>query len=106
MDPTTSRTARPAPTGGPASPSGRDLPASPLDRSPTGTLGLARGSALYVASVLGTGVLALPGLATRVAGPASVLAVALVLVASVPLAGTFAALAARHPDREIGRAHV
>nr|WP_051876895.1 amino acid permease [Cellulosimicrobium sp. MM] len=62
-------------------------------------MGLARGSALYVASVLGTGVLALPGLATRVAGPASVLAVALVLVASVPLAGTFAALAARHPDR-------
>ncbi|MGO1180532.1 MAG: amino acid permease-associated protein, partial [Cellulosimicrobium funkei] len=67
--------------------------------APAGTLGLARGSALYVASVLGTGVLALPGLATRVAGPASVLAVALVLVASVPLAGTFAALAARHPDR-------
>ncbi|WP_228485356.1 APC family permease [Cellulosimicrobium sp. JZ28] len=104
MDPTTSRTtARPAPTRGAASRSGRDLPTSPLDRAPAptpaGTLGLARGSALYVASVLGTGVLALPGLATRVAGPASVLAVALVLVASVPLAGTFAALAARHPDR-------
>ncbi len=92
-----------APTRGAASRSGRDLPTSPLDRAPAptpaGTLGLARGSALYVASVLGTGVLALPGLATRVAGPASVLAVALVLVASVPLAGTFAALAARHPDR-------
>ncbi|KAJ8142542.1 hypothetical protein OY671_004304 [Metschnikowia pulcherrima] len=67
--------------------------------APAGTSGLARGSASYVASVLGTGVLASPGLATRVAGPASVLAVALVLVASVPLAGTFAALAARHPDR-------
>ncbi|WP_415296096.1 APC family permease [Cellulosimicrobium sp. SJTW-1] len=110
MDPTTSRTTtHPAPTGGPPSPSGRDLPTSPPDSAPApapaptptpaGTLGLARGSALYVASVLGTGVLALPGLATRVAGPASVLAVALVLVASVPLAGTFAALAARHPDR-------
>ncbi|MFD4991234.1 APC family permease [Cellulosimicrobium cellulans] len=73
--------------------------APPREHPPSGTLGLARGSALYVASVLGTGVLALPGLATRVAGPASVLAVALVLVASIPLAGTFAALAARHPDR-------
>lgn len=73
--------------------------APPRGHPPSGTLGLARGSALYVASVLGTGVLALPGLATRVAGPASVLAVALVLVASIPLAGTFAALAARHPDR-------
>ncbi|WP_243695272.1 APC family permease [Agromyces protaetiae] len=63
-----------------------------------GTLGLGQGTALYIASVLGTGILALPGLAAAAAGPASILAVAAVLVLSIPLAGTFAALAARYPD--------
>jgi amino acid efflux transporter len=48
--------------------------------------------------VLGTGILVLPGLAADVAGPASILAVAIVFVISIPLAGTFAALAARFPD--------
>jgi amino acid efflux transporter len=48
--------------------------------------------------VLGTGILVLPGLAVAAAGPASVLAVAAVLIFSIPLAGTFAALAARFPD--------
>jgi len=61
-------------------------------------LGLAPASALYIAAVLGTGVLALPGLAAGAAGPGSIIAVVAVLVASVPLAGTFAALAARYPD--------
>lgn len=61
-------------------------------------IGLALGSALYVASVLGTGILLLPTLAARAAGPASLVAVAAVLIASVPLAATFAALATRHPD--------
>jgi amino acid efflux transporter len=63
-----------------------------------GTLGLGQGTALYVASVLGTGILVLPGLAAAAAGPASVVAVVAVLVLSIPLAGTFAALAARYPD--------
>ncbi|WP_350347770.1 amino acid permease [Agromyces sp. G08B096] len=63
-----------------------------------GTLGLGQGTALYIASVLGTGILALPGLAAAAAGPASIVAVAAVLVLSIPLAGTFAALAARYPD--------
>ncbi len=66
--------------------------------APAGRIGLATASALYVAAVLGTGVLVLPGLAADAAGPASVLAVAAVLVLSIPLAGTFAALAARYPD--------
>jgi amino acid efflux transporter len=58
----------------------------------------AQGTALYIGAVLGTGVIALPGLAARAAGPASLLAwVALVLL-SVPLAATFAALGARYPD--------
>ena len=56
------------------------------------------GTALYIASVLGSGVLVLPGLAAAAAGPGSVLAVALIIVLSIPLAATFAALAARYPD--------
>ena len=63
-----------------------------------GRLGLWQASALYIAAVLGTGILVLPGLAARAAGPGSVLAVIAVLVLSVPLAGTFAALASRMPD--------
>ncbi|HLP23063.1 MAG TPA: amino acid permease, partial [Microbacteriaceae bacterium] len=61
-------------------------------------LGLGAGTALYIASVLGTGILVLPGLAAAAAGPASILAVALMLLLSIPMAGTFAALAARFPD--------
>ena len=61
-------------------------------------IGLPSASALYIAAVLGTGILALPGLAADAAGPASILAVAVVSLLSIPLAGTFAALAARHPD--------
>jgi amino acid efflux transporter len=61
-------------------------------------LGLVQASALYIAAVLGTGILVLPGLAAAAAGPGSVIAVLIVLVLSVPLAGTFAALASRYPD--------
>lgn len=63
-----------------------------------GRIGLPSASALYIAAVLGTGILALPGLAADAAGPASILAVGIVSLLSIPLAGTFAALAARHPD--------
>lgn len=64
----------------------------------TGSLGVVQASALYIAAVLGTGILVLPGLAADAAGPASLVAVAAVLLLSIPLAGTFAALAARYPD--------
>jgi amino acid efflux transporter len=63
-----------------------------------GTIGLLRASSLYVAAVLGTGILVLPSLAAAAAGPASLLAVLAVLLLSIPLAGTFAALASRYPD--------
>ncbi|WP_245866453.1 APC family permease [Diaminobutyricimonas aerilata] len=63
-----------------------------------GRIGLVQASALYVAAVLGTGILTLPALAAEAAGPASVVAVAAVLLLSIPLAGTFAALASRYPD--------
>jgi amino acid efflux transporter len=74
-----------------------DLPrAAPTVSGPG--VGLAQASALYIAAVLGTGILALPALAARAAGPASIVAVVAVLALSIPLAGTFAALAARNPD--------
>lgn len=63
-----------------------------------GSIGLLLGSALYTAAVLGTGILLLPALAVQAAGPASLVAVGAVLLLSIPLAGTFAALASRHPD--------
>lgn len=63
-----------------------------------GSIGLVQGTALYIAAVLGTGILVLPGLAATAAGPASVLSVLAVFLLSIPLAGTFAALAARFPD--------
>ncbi|WP_461474094.1 APC family permease [Microbacterium sp. HJ5] len=71
------------------------IPAPP---APRGTLGVVQGTALYIASVLGTGLLVLPGLAAEAAGPASIVAVLAVIGLSIPLAGTFAVLAARYPD--------
>ena len=85
-----------------AASAGAHAGAHPGDTEPAaehrGSLGLVQGTALYIASVLGTGILVLPGLAAAAAGPASILAVAAVLVLSIPLAGTFAALASRYPD--------
>ncbi|WP_432973107.1 APC family permease [Dactylosporangium sp. CA-233914] len=57
-----------------------------------------QGAALSIGAVLGTGVIALPALAAQIAGPASLLAWAALVVLSVPLAATFAALGARYPD--------
>ncbi len=54
--------------------------------------------ALYVSSVLGSGVLVLPGLAGRLAGPASLVAWLLLSLASYPFAYTFASLSARNPE--------
>jgi amino acid efflux transporter len=54
--------------------------------------------ALYVSSVLGSGVLVLPGIAARLAGPASLVAWVLLSVASYPFAYTFASLSARRPE--------
>jgi amino acid efflux transporter len=63
-----------------------------------GTLGRARGLAYYLGAVLGTGVIALPALSYREAGPASLLAWAGLVLASVPIAWTFASLGRRMPD--------
>jgi amino acid efflux transporter len=60
-------------------------------------LGPLTGTALTIAGVVGTGVLVLPGLAVRDAGPAALVAVAALVALSVPLAVTFAALGSRFP---------
>jgi amino acid efflux transporter len=58
---------------------------------------LPQATALYAGSVIGAGVLVLPGVAARLAGPASLLAWLAVALLGVPIALTFAALAARFP---------
>jgi amino acid efflux transporter len=63
-----------------------------------GRLTAGQGAALYVGAVLGTGVIALPALAAQAAGPASLIAWLGLVILSVPLAATFAALGARYPD--------
>ena len=55
-------------------------------------------AALYVGAVLGPGLLIVPALAAEAAGPASLLAWVALLLLSVPLAATFAALGVRHPE--------
>ncbi|MEU6422977.1 APC family permease [Streptomyces spiralis] len=72
--------------------------AQELSIQPVGSLTVWQGAALYVGAVLGTGVIALPALAARAAGPASLLAWLALVLLSVPLAATFAALGARYPD--------
>jgi amino acid efflux transporter len=62
-----------------------------------GALGVVRGAALYVGALIGPGVLLVPALAAQAAGPASIVAWAVLLVLSAPLAVTFAALGVRHP---------
>lgn len=54
--------------------------------------------ALYASSVLGSGILILPGLAAQIAGPGSILAWILLSLASYPFAFTFASLSALRPE--------
>ncbi|WP_051799644.1 APC family permease [Catenuloplanes japonicus] len=61
-------------------------------------LNIRYGTALLLGGVLGPGVLVLPQLGAAVAGPASILAWAALLLLSVPVAVTFAALGMRYPD--------
>lgn len=71
---------------------------SSISRDPRRTIGLGQAVALYIGAVLGAGVLALPGQAASLAGPASLLAWVFVGLLGLPLALTFAALATRFPD--------
>jgi amino acid efflux transporter len=53
---------------------------------------------MYMSSVLGSGVLVLPGLAANIAGPGSLIAWVALSLASYPLAYTFASLSARKAE--------
>ncbi|WP_240977143.1 amino acid permease [Knoellia koreensis] len=66
--------------------------------APTGSLTIPQGSALAISAVLGTGVITLPAIAAGIAGPASLVAWLALVLLSVPLASTFAAMGARFPD--------
>jgi amino acid efflux transporter len=70
----------------------------PNRRDTVGMLSTRAATALYVGAVLGPGVLIVPALASEAAGPASVLAWAVLLALSAPLAITFAALGVRYPE--------
>lgn len=63
----------------------------------TSGLSIGRGTALYVGAIVGPGVLLVPSLAAKAAGPASVVAWGALLALSVPLAVTFSTLGVRHP---------
>ncbi|MQY05170.1 amino acid permease [Actinomadura macrotermitis] len=73
-------------------------PPAPLSAPAPHRLGLGQGTALFVGALLGPGILALPHLAVAAAGPAALVAWAALLLLSVPVAFTFAALGARFPD--------
>jgi amino acid efflux transporter len=62
------------------------------------TISLRHAVALYVSSVLGSGVLVLPGIAAQLAGPGSLAAWMVLCLASYPFAFTFASLSARNPE--------
>ena len=55
-------------------------------------------TALYVGAVLGTGVLVLPAIAAEQAGPGSLIAWALLVALSVPMALAYAAMSRQRPD--------
>lgn len=54
--------------------------------------------AYYISSVVGAGVLIIPGVAAQIAGPASLLAWVLLAIISAPVAITFAKMAIHVPD--------
>ncbi|MEY9932261.1 amino acid efflux transporter [Catenulispora sp. GP43] len=64
----------------------------------TGALSVPRGVALYVGALFGPGLLMLPGLAAKIAGPASVVAWAGLLAVSALFALVFTTLGTRFPD--------
>ncbi|QQK79195.1 amino acid permease [Salicibibacter cibi] len=62
------------------------------------SIGLFQGIALYIATVLGSGVLFLSSVTASIAGPASILSWMIVITISFPLAYSFACLAREYPD--------
>ncbi|MDQ0351573.1 amino acid efflux transporter [Alkalibacillus filiformis] len=62
------------------------------------SIGLFQGIALYIAAILGSGVLFLSGATASIAGPASIVSWLIVILISFPLAYSFASLAREYPD--------
>ena len=62
------------------------------------TIKLRNAVALYTSSVLGSGILVLPGITARIAGPASIIAWVILSLASVPFALTFSNLSSTRPE--------
>ncbi|MGN8647641.1 APC family permease [Gracilibacillus sp. HCP3S3_G5_1] len=62
------------------------------------SIGLYEGIALYIAAILGSGVLFISSVTASIAGPASILSWVIVIIANLPLAYTFACLAREYPD--------
>ncbi|WCI08021.1 amino acid permease [Arthrobacter sp. OVS8] len=61
-------------------------------------LGLFRATGIYVGAILGSGILVLPAIAAKEAGPASLLAWTLLLVFCTPVAFSFAEMSRQQPD--------
>ena len=62
------------------------------------TLKLPQVIALYIGSVLGSGILIIPGVAAEISGPASLIAWGLMIILVLPLALTMGLLSAKYPD--------
>ena len=62
------------------------------------SIGLLQVIALYIAAILGSGVLFLSGVTASIAGPASILSWLIVILISFPLAYSFASSAGKYPD--------
>ena len=62
------------------------------------TLTATRGTAILLNIVVGAGLLTLPGLAQKVAGPQAPIAWAICAIAATPLLFVFVLLGRRHPD--------
>jgi len=80
--------------------SAQDEPSDQKDETPSlrKAIRLRNAVALYASSVLGSGILVLPGLAAKIAGPGSLIAWIGLSLASYPFAFTFASLSARRPE--------
>ncbi|WP_163580539.1 APC family permease [Gracilibacillus saliphilus] len=62
------------------------------------SIGLFQGIALYMAAILGSGVLFLSSVTAAIAGPASIVSWLIVILINFPLAYSFASLAQKYPD--------
>lgn len=62
------------------------------------TIGMPQAVALYISAVLGSGILLVPGLAAEIAGPASLVAWAIMILLITPMALSMGLLSAKYPN--------